>query len=317
MPEQEAAAPAPLPKSPPLRSQGKTAWVGVFLIVGIVAVLIVLFTMTDAAIFRGRYIIHTYVTDAGGIRRGDSVRMRGVNIGRVMGFEISPQGNVRIDLEIEGEFKIPKDSVVQLSSAGALGGMKADIHPGLSNEFVRYGDTLAGKTTLGLFDQTDKLAVQASEVMKRVEETLSTQAVEDLHGSVAELRTLLKQLSATVNEQRDQLRGVSASLRRSTESMEKVTAAPELERSVKRLDTLTERMDKVSGTLGKSADSLEAVLAKIERGEGTLGKMTTDTALYDNLNRAALNMSQASENINKLTEEIRRNPKRYLKLSVF
>jgi phospholipid/cholesterol/gamma-HCH transport system substrate-binding protein len=58
-------------------------------------------------------------------------------------------------------------------------------------------------------------------------------------------------------------------------------------------------------------------MARVERGEGSLGKMTQDPALYDNLNRAALNFSQASENINKLTEEIRRNPRRYLKLSVF
>ena len=309
---------APAPTAPPRRGQTRTAWVGVFLIVGILAVLIVLFVMTDAAIFRGRYIIHTYVPDAGGIRRGDAVRLRGVNIGRVMGFEIGQQqSRVKLDLEIEGEFKIPKDSTVELSSAGALGGMKADVHPGLSPEYVGYGDTLAGKTTLGLLDRTDELAGQAQAVMTRVEETLSKAAVEDLHGSVAELRTVLKQLSGTVSEQREQLRSVSASLRKSTESVEKATSGPELERTVKRVDALAARMDEVATSLGKSSTSLETVMGKIERGEGTLGKMSTDTALYDNLNRAALNISQASENINKLTEEIRRDPRRYLKLSVF
>jgi phospholipid/cholesterol/gamma-HCH transport system substrate-binding protein len=317
MPEKEPTDATTLPKAPPHRGQGKTAWVGVFLIVGLIAVLIVLFVMTDAAIFRGRYIITTFVPDAGGIRRGDSVRMRGVNIGRVMGFDIAPQQGVALRLEIEGEYKIPKDSQVELSSAGPLGGMKADIHPGQSQEYVRYGDSLTGKVTVGLLDRSDELAEQAQEVMKRVEETLSKDAVEDLHGSVAELRTVLKQLSGTVGEQREQLRSVSASLRKSTESVEKATSGPELERTVKRVDALAVRMDEVAASLGKSSTSLEAVMGKIERGEGTLGKMTTDAELYDNLNRAALNISQASENINKLTEEIRRNPKRYLKLSVF
>ena len=317
MPEKEPTDATTLPKAPPLSRQGKTAWVGVFLIVGLIAVLIVLFVMTDAAMFRGRYIITTFVPDAGGIRRGDSVRLRGVNIGRVMGFDIAPQQGVALRLEIEGEYKIPKDSVVELSSAGPLGGMKADIHPGQSQEYVRYGDTLNGKVTLGILDRSDELAAQAQEVMQRVEDTLSKEAVDDLHGSVAELRTVLKQLSGTVGEQREQLRSVSASLRKSTESVEKVTSGPELERTVKRVDALAVRMDEVAASLGKSSTSLEAVMGKIERGEGTLGKMTTNAELYDNLNRAALNISQASENINKLTEEIRRNPKRYLKLSVF
>jgi phospholipid/cholesterol/gamma-HCH transport system substrate-binding protein len=58
-------------------------------------------------------------------------------------------------------------------------------------------------------------------------------------------------------------------------------------------------------------------MARIEKGEGSLGKLTKDDELYDNMSRAALNVSQATENINKLTEEIRRNPKKYLKVSVF
>ena len=47
---------------------------------------------TDAATFRGRYIITTFVPNAGGIRRGDPVQMRGVNIGRVTDFQMVPDG---------------------------------------------------------------------------------------------------------------------------------------------------------------------------------------------------------------------------------
>jgi phospholipid/cholesterol/gamma-HCH transport system substrate-binding protein len=318
MAEREEGSATPIPTVPPRHGQGKTAWVGVFLIIGIVAVLIVLFVMTDAAIFRGRYIVTTHVPDAGGIRKGDPVRLRGVNVGRIMGFDIQPlQQGVSVRLEIEGEYKIPKDSVVELSSAGPLGGMKADVHPGQSSELARYGDSLAGKTTVGLLDRSDELAQQAQEVMKRIEVTLSTDAVDDLHGSVAELRTVLKQLSATVTEQRTELRDVSTNLKKSTDSVAKATGGPELDRIVKRVDTLSARLDTVSESLGKSSNSLESLMGRIERGEGSLGKLTRDAALYDNLNRAALNFSQASENINKLTEEIRRDPKRYLKLSVF
>jgi phospholipid/cholesterol/gamma-HCH transport system substrate-binding protein len=307
----------PPPPPPPIRGQGKTAWVGLFLVVGIIGVLTVLFVMTDAAIFRGRYIINTNVDNAGGIRKGDPVQMRGVNIGRIMGFQISQQG-VKIDLEIEGEFKIPTDSRVDLVSAGLLGGMKADVIPGNATTYVKYGDALPGRTEKGLADiDAEQLSNQAEDVMARVQRLLADDTIGNVNGSTAELRTLLRELNGTVVSQRKELVALTASLRRSSAGLEKTTNAPELERSIKRLDGISARMDEVTQTLDRGTRSLESVMARVEKGEGSLGKLTKDDALYDNMSRAALNASQASENINKLTEEIRRNPKKYLKLSVF
>jgi phospholipid/cholesterol/gamma-HCH transport system substrate-binding protein len=304
-----------LPPAPPTRGQGKTAWVGLFLVVGIIGVLTVLFVMTDAAIFRGRYIISTNVDDAGGIRRGDPVQMRGVNIGRIMGFEISQDG-VKIALEIEGEFAIPVDSKVQLVSAGMLGGMKADIIPGTATTYVQYGDALAGRTEKGLAD-LDQLSGRAEDVLARVQKLLADDTIGNVNVSSAEMRKLLGELSSAVTEQRKELMALTQSLRRSSEGLEKSASAPELERSIKRLDGISARMDEVTQTLDRGTRSMETVMARIEKGEGSLGKLSKDDELYDNMSRAAQNVSQATENINKLTEEIRRNPKKYLKVSVF
>jgi phospholipid/cholesterol/gamma-HCH transport system substrate-binding protein len=308
--------PEALPPAPPTRGQGKTAWVGLFLVVGIIGVLTVLFVMTDAAIFRGRYIISTNVEDAGGIRRGDPVQMRGVNIGRIMGFEIS-QGGVKIALEIEGEFKIPVDSRVELVSAGMLGGMKADIVPGTATTYVGYGDTLQGRSQEGGLADLDALSGQAEDVLARVQKLLADDTIGNVNASTLQMRNLLVELSGAVKEQRQELGSLTQSLRRSSAGLEKTANAPELERSIKRLDTISLRMDEVTQTLDRGTRSMESVMARIEKGEGSLGKLTKDDALYDNMSRAALNVSQATENINKLTEEIRRNPKKYLKVSVF
>lgn len=309
-PEQDA-----LPPAPPTRGQGKTAWVGLFLVVGIIGVLTVLFVMTDAAIFRGRYIVSTNVDDAGGIRKGDPVQMRGVNIGRIMGFEISQQG-VKIQLEIEGEFKVPVDSQVELSSAGPLGGMKAVVIPGTATTYVKYGDVLAGRTKKGLGD-LEELSTKTEDVLARVQRLLADETISNVHGSTAEMRKLLGEMSSAVTEQRKELVSLTQSLRRSSAGLEKTANAPELERSIKRLDGISARMDEVTQTLDRGSRSMESVMARIEKGEGSLGKLTRDDELYDNMSRAALNVSQATENINKLTEEIRRNPKKYLKVSVF
>jgi ABC-type transporter Mla subunit MlaD len=99
--------------------------------------------------------------------------MRGVNIGRVKRFMIQPNGTVGIDLEVEGEYKIPVDSQVKLSSAGPLGGMKADIIPGIAPTNAKYGDTLAGQTEKGL----EEMTAQAGDVLTRVQKVLADDTI--------------------------------------------------------------------------------------------------------------------------------------------
>ena len=76
--------------------------------------------------------------------------------------------------------------------------------------------------------------------------------------------------------------------------MEKVTTGPELERTVKRVDKLVERLDGTVGTLDKSSKSLESILARMDRGEGTLGKLSTDDTLYKNASEATANLNKAT-----------------------
>jgi phospholipid/cholesterol/gamma-HCH transport system substrate-binding protein len=311
-----------LPPPPPSRTKDQAVWVGLFLVLGLVAVLIALFTLTDAALFRGRYIVTTSVDNAGGIRKGDPVQMRGVNIGRVQRFMIQEQG-VDIRLELEGEYDVPKDSHVELQALGLLGGMVAEVVPGKSKEVLHNGDRIPGQRTPGAMDSADEIASKAEKVLGRVETLLSDETIKNVAGttrnteaSSRQLRVLMGDLSAAVTEQRKELQTLTASLRRSSASLEKVVGAPELDRTMKRLDTLTERMDGVTQTLDRSSKSLESVMGRMDRGEGTLGKLSKDEDLYKNLNQAATSISQATVNINKLTEEIRRDPKKYLTIQM-
>lgn len=306
-----------LPKAPPARGgANRELMVGVFVVFGIAAVLLALFTLTDASTFRGRYVVSTQVPNAAGIRRGDPVQMRGVNIGRIQGFEISAQG-VAIRLEVEGEFKIPADSRVELRSAGLLGGMVADIVPGSSERVARSGDVLPGATPETVFQQAGDLADESEKVLGRVQALLAEKMVDDVHGSAAELRALLKDLAEVSSKQKADLVALTASLRRSAEGVERATAGPELEDAVKRVDAVAKRLETLSDSLDRSAKTTESLLQRIERGEGTLGKLSTDETLYVNANQAVANLNNAVVEMRKLTEDIRKQPKRYLKLSLF
>jgi phospholipid/cholesterol/gamma-HCH transport system substrate-binding protein len=239
-----------------------------------------------------------------------------VNIGRVNGFEIS-KDEVEIRLEIEGEYPVPKDSVVELKSSGLLGGLVADVIPGESSEMARWGDVLEGRSGIGLFDKMDTLAGEADDVAERVKVLLSEEMVGNLQGSASEARQLLERLSGTVSEQRSELKTLTESLRRSAEGLETVTTGDELEETVKNIQALTERADEVLTGLDTSSRSLESILGRIDRGEGSLGKLTTDDQLYDNVASAAANLDKTATELQALLEDIRLKPKKYLKLSLF
>lgn len=309
--------------APPIKGSNQTLWVGVFLILGILAGLAALFILTDAAIFRGRYIVTTHVPNAGGIRRGDPVQMLGVNIGRVQRFKIDHSG-VAIRLELEGEYDVPKDSHILLKSSGLLGGMIADIVPGDSKERLRNGDTIPGQSEEAMMDIANRVTVQVEAALERVQRMLSDPNIEsvgkttrNLEASSGQMRKLLADMNVAVNDQRRELKVLTASFQRSAEGFEKVATGPELERTLKQVDAATARMDTVMASLDRTSTAVESVMGRLERGEGTLGKLMRDEELYRNLNAAMLNMNQTTVNINKLSEEIRRDPRKYLKLSVF
>jgi phospholipid/cholesterol/gamma-HCH transport system substrate-binding protein len=306
----------PLPPPPPSRGKHREAWVGLFVVAGIAATVILLAVMTDAALFRGRYIVTTTVPNAGGIRKGDPVQMRGVNIGRIIGFAIGHK-DVDVRLEIEGEYKIPKDSRVEVKASGLLGGMVADIIPGASTEVFGRGDRIPGASGIGLFDKMDTLAVEADKVAVKVQNLLSDETVKDLQAGASEARKSLESLQAILKEQRGELRSLTASLKRSAEGMEKVTTGPELERTIKRVDELVQKLDGTASTFDKSSKSLDSILARMDRGEGTLGKLSTDETLYNNASEATANINKATVELNKLLADFQAHPKKYINLEIF
>ena len=91
----------------PRGAGGKEAQVGVFVLLGLISFIVVIFWMTDPATFRGRYKLVTEVSHAGGIRSGDPIQMQGVNIGRVDDFEMLDDERVLITMEIKGQWGIP------------------------------------------------------------------------------------------------------------------------------------------------------------------------------------------------------------------
>jgi phospholipid/cholesterol/gamma-HCH transport system substrate-binding protein len=304
------------PVTPRVQGRQREARVGLFAILGVFAVWFALMTLTSPTLFRGRYILRTSVPNAAGIRRGDPVQMRGVNIGRVIGFGIGGQG-VELRLEIEKAYGVPGDSRAELRSSGLLAGMVVDIVPGASKRSAEWGDELPGGNGPGVFDTVQNLAGEADKVTDRLQRLLSDRTIRHVEDGSGHMATLLRQATDAVSDQRGELQALSKSLRRSAEGVEKVTTGPELERVVKQVDELTRRMDGLVANMNRSATSLDAVLARVDRGEGTLGKLSRDDVLYDRVSQAAANFDKAAVELQKLVADVRQQPKKYINLRIF
>ncbi len=298
-----------LPPTPATRGRYREAWVGLFVILGSLSGLITLFTLTSPSLFRGRYVVTTIVKDAGGIRKGDPAVLRGVNIGRVQSFNIQRDG-VAIKLEIEGQYSIPEGSHVELRQNSVLGSVYADVMPSDSTQMMHGGETMPGERPEGLYDAMSALKDDAQGVLTQAKSALSPQTVADIQAGAKDMRQLLTELRGLTTEQRKQLRDLTASLKRTVSDVDGLATRPELDRAIKRLDSLSARLDDSTASLKRSSDSLETVMGRLERGEGTLGKLSKDETLYKNLN-------QTVENLGKLAEDVRKQPKKYLKLSLF
>lgn len=298
----------------PMRTPRREVHVGIFVVIGILAVLVALFALTDPGTFRGRYYVHTVVQDAGGIRKGDPVQMKGVNIGRIRDFSIDGRGvRVRMELQHDDGYVVPADSRIAIVSGGLLQSMVAEIVPGTSNQPLQDGAVLPSAEQPTLTGTVETLSADADSVLVRAQALLSDQTIGAVGASAQQMQALLVQLTALASDQRTQLNALTTSLQRSAQGLEGTVAAvnqPELARAIARTDSMTIRLDAATGSLQQASASLATLMERVDSGQGTLGRLTRDDELYQNMN-AAVN------SLNQLTTDIRENPRKYINVSVF
>lgn len=235
--------------------------VGLFVLVALAAFLGMIYALgARAALFEPRYTIHADFTEVGGLAEGATVRLAGVQIGRVTGVHLpgQPGGKVRTDLTIARRYadRVRKDSVARIETQGLLGDKLVEITVGTTAAPpIRTGDTLAARDPFNIGDvvnettQIVKSVGALAEGLRRTAETLNQ-------------GTLLQDASATV-----------ASARRLTEQIgrvvDRVEKGPGLAHALVYDEPVALRR------LNELIASTQAVLDRVERGEGAAGVLTS------------------------------------------
>ena len=308
-------------RDPGLRDQLRTEiLVGALLVVAFIALIIGIFWISGAQPGTAKTRLFAKAPEAGAIGEGTRITLLGVDVGSVKSVELRTDGVV-LELELTHRGSLPIDTQAKEHTAGFLGMAALALIPGESTVALSEGDTIysAGGGP-GLQDLVGELGGDASDVLAQIQKLLNDSTVANAQagigsfaGGMEELETLLARESQSIEELIEGLSATSARL-------VKVTSGPEFDRTVAHLDSLTSRLAAASTDIDQTSKSLASVLGKIDRGEGSLGRMVNDSSLYVGLTATLQNLEAASEEIALLTRDIRERPEHYtqgLKFSVF
>lgn len=307
-------------RDPGLRSEHRAELqVGGLVLVSLLALAAGLVWITGADLGGERYGFHVFAPSAAQVSTGSRVYLHGVDVGSVQGVRLGGSG-VLLDLEVQGTVSLPVDSRAVIKPSGFLGSQMVELVPGGAEMAVSPGDTISGGTTADLQSVATRLSDRAETVLERTARVLSDTTVESLRSSAGDLSGTMAELRGLVESEREVLAALIRNLERTSDRLAAATDSPRLSRTAARIDTLTARLAATSAELDATSESLSSILAKMDQGEGTLGRLVNDGRLYEQAAAAAENLSAASEEITLLSRDLRENPEKYLgglKFSVF
>jgi phospholipid/cholesterol/gamma-HCH transport system substrate-binding protein len=263
------------------------------------------FWLTAQPLGHGGYPLTVQLADAGGLERGDRVRLAGVQVGMVRSVDLR-DGRVLAEIAVDPDLSLPRDSRAALRASGAFGGRYLALEPGSAAATLRRGDTLAALEVPTLAETFAAAGTQASEAFARASDLLSPDHVAALERGGRSLSRSVDQLTALTIT----LRATAAGLRRRLDDERLDSATTDLARTAR---TLTS----TSADLRGASVSLRSILGKIDRGSGSLGRAVNDPTLYEALLAAAAHVDEAAVNVGALVRDLHARPGRYIRLSLF
>lgn len=292
--------------------------VGALVIVSVLVLFGGVLWITGASLGGDEFTVYARSEDAAQVQTGDVVLLRGVRMGSVSGVRIAG-GSVILTLSLNAEQAgdLPADSRAVLQPGGFLGTQQVRIVAGDASASLRSGDTISARPAPELTRVATDLSAEATTVLNRTQALLSRSTVSSVEQSTEDFAATMERVRELVQEEQGSLRRMISHLDTLTARLEAASDGPRVERTVASLDTLTSRLKETSSELEESSASLSSILGKMNRGEGTLGRLVNDDRLYERARDAMVNLQRASEELAGLTADIRKRPGRYLNVSLF
>lgn len=257
--------------------------------------------------------------DVEGLSPSSAVTINGLKVGQVTNIDfLDDTGLLLVKFTVESDFQFSRSSVAEVYGGGIIGGKSLAILPNYDErEMAKSGDTLDSDVEEGIMElvndkltplqqKVERTVVSADSMLTAINEILDDSTRNSIRGTFTELNATATSFRGTANE----LEGIVG------------RNSGKLDRTFTNLDEMSTNFNKFSDTLatmniGRMTNDLENVIGDFEQisnnlnnGQGTAGKLLNDDKVYQNLDRATLQLEQ-------LLQDIKLNPKRYVHFSVF
>jgi phospholipid/cholesterol/gamma-HCH transport system substrate-binding protein len=261
-------------------------------------------------------------TTVGGLETGSVVRLNGVPVGMVRDIALRPNDNdVHVTLGVKKgtRARLHQGASARITTVGFLSELYVALDTGdetkpaiTSDDQIETGAVADPQAMMaqvkGMADSLDVLLGNLNRAGRRFargQGTLGKLSEDDaLYDQMVTLsrnaNTLTKQMSESQKELTDRLVALSSSLDSLSWRMQHG------DNSVARLL----QSDDLYNHLASTTARVDSVLAVLQSGKGTFGQMLSDSTLYDDT-RALMG------SMKRLMSEIEKNPKKYLKVSIF
>ncbi|MBI5379778.1 MAG: MCE family protein [Nitrospirae bacterium] len=322
-----------------MKRSRKLGWselrVGMLVLVGLIVLMVVILQLgRTTGFFRKTVTYRVLLESAEGLKQGDVVRVAGVDKGNVRRVRFVPppspgeRGKIEVILEVDAAVAewVRRDSVVTIGTMGLLGDKFAEVSLGDPiKPAVEPGGTIEGRSEI----EFRRLLSGGATTLVTLEETLQgvRRVVASIERGEGTFGRLVRDpaLYRSLREAASHIEGVSDRIRRGEGTLGKLAQDPalydDLRAAAAQIRRFLGRLEQ--GALGKLAEDpalyqdlrnaaarLDRILGRLEKGEGTVGKLLQDDQLHRQL-------SELARNLDLLVKDIRENPQRYFKFSLF
>ena len=247
-----------------------------------------------------------------GLKQGQPVLLAGVRIGFVDQVSLDPNGTIVVALKIEQQYKIPKGSTATVQANGIFGDQLIAVQPVLGQTaFLPANDTLpSGKGSPGTAELLTKGDSIASDVRaitgKARAEFVEGGGVAEIRALMADVTKLVAQLSKVTATQSAQLTATQQSLRTAIASIDSV----KVDSTLTNVRATSASFEQLSRDLKETNAQVQTMVDKINNGNGTVGKLMNDGAVYARLDTLLAR-------VDSVTAEFKKNPRKFINLKIF
>jgi len=268
--------------------------------------------------------------NAKGLRKGAPVWLSGIEVGSVKSINLNPEYGTIITLSVDKkDLKfLRKDSEASVLTMGLLGDKYVELSSGSPGaEPIKPGDMIKGAAMIDLKDAVE-MSVSSIKKMSDFINKLDNLVTkfETGEGTVVkfltdpeiynDLRDVSKNLSVVLHEIKDGQGTITMLLHDPSLYNRMLAATSSVEEFTlvlnDRQGTLRQLAEDPAlyKNLTRASQQLSSILEKIDEGEGIAGDLITDKKLAGDL-------KDTVTEIRELTKDMRDNPKKYFKFSLF